>query len=162
MTRSGVRQIAAPPTAGVLPFLMPFGVYVLHTLEELPGFAAWATRHFGPETTSAFASYHVPLMLLVLACSWRATQRDRHGVWVVLATALQWQFAVNALFHLGTWVVLGEYSPGAVTAAVVALPATAWYLAWIRREDRASGREIAVALVVGTLVAAAAIGFLFL
>jgi hypothetical protein len=153
------RQTA--PAAGVLPFLLPFGVYVLHTLEELPGFAAWATRHFGPESTSMFAAYHIPLMLLVLACSWYAMRQGRHGAWVVLATAFQWQFGVNALFHLSTWIILGEYSPGAVTAAVVSIPATACYLTWIRREDRASGREIAVALVLGTLIAAGAIGFLF-
>ncbi|MGW3352801.1 HXXEE domain-containing protein [Nonomuraea rubra] len=148
--------------AGPLPFLLPFGVYVLHTLEELPGFASWATRHFGPETTSMFAGYHIPLMLLVLVVSWRAVRQGAHGVWVVLATAFQWQFAVNALFHLGTWLILGEYSPGAVTAAVVSIPATICFLTWIRRERRASGREVGLALALGTLIAAAAIGFLFL
>ncbi len=156
----GSREVA--PIGGVLPFLLPFGVYVLHTLEELPGFAAWATRHFGPETTGMFAAYHIPLVLLVLATSWRAVRQGRHGVWVVLATAFQWQFAMNALFHLGAWVALGEYSPGAVTASVVSLPATAVYLAWIRREGRADTREIALALLLGTLIAAAAVGFLFL
>lgn len=54
-----------------MPFLLPFGVYVLHTLEELQGFAVWASRHFGPETTGMFAAYYIPLMLLVLLCSWR-------------------------------------------------------------------------------------------
>ncbi|MGN9837106.1 HXXEE domain-containing protein [Nonomuraea sp. H19] len=158
--QSGSRH--SSPIAGELPFLLPFVVYVLHTVEELPGFAAWAGRHFGPETTSMFAAYHIPLMLLVLACSWRAMRQGRSGPWVVLATAFQWQFSVNALFHLTTWIILGEYSPGAVTAAVVAIPATACYLAWIRREERATGREIALAIVLGTLIAAAAIGFLFL
>ncbi|MGW4498982.1 HXXEE domain-containing protein [Micromonospora sp. NPDC004336] len=143
------------------PFLLPFGVYVLHTLEELPGFAAWATRHFGPESTGTFAAYHIPLILLVLACSWRAA-RTGGGGWVVAATAFQWQFAVNAVFHLATWVVLGDYSPGAVTAATVSLPATAYYLTWLWRHRRATGRQIALAIPLGTLIAAAAIGFLFL
>ena len=145
-----------------LPFLAPFAVYVLHTLEELPGFAAWATRHFGPETTSTFAAYHVPLILLVGFCSWRAMRAGRGGVWVVLATALQWQFAVNALFHLTTWIALDDYSPGAVSATTVSIPATVLYFAWIRRENRATTRETVVAVGVGTLIAAAAIGFLFL
>ena len=143
-------------------FLLPFGVYVLHTLEELPGFAAWATEHFGPETTGTFASYHIPLMLLTLLCSWRAVRADRHGGWVVLATALQWQFGVNALFHLTSWIALGDYSPGAVTGAVVSLPATAFYLRWVRREGRVSTREFGLALGIGTVIAALAIGFLFL
>ncbi|GAA3832630.1 hypothetical protein GCM10022226_62390 [Sphaerisporangium flaviroseum] len=50
----------------------------------------------------------------------------------------------------------------AVTAAVVCVPATVYYLAWIRREDRASSREIVLALALGTVIAALAIGFLFL
>ncbi len=37
------------------PFLLPYVVYVLHTLEELPGFAAWASTHFGPENTGTLA-----------------------------------------------------------------------------------------------------------
>lgn len=155
--------VARPvPDLSALPFLAPFAVYILHTLEELPGFADWATRHFGPETTSTFAAYHVPLILLVGYCSWRAMRAGRGGVWVVLATAFQWQFAVNALFHLTTWVALGDYSPGAVTAVTVSIPATVLYFAWIRREDRATRRELALGVGVGTLIAAAAIGFLFL
>jgi hypothetical protein len=150
-----------PDARAAWPFLLPFGVYILHTLEELPGFAAWATRHFGPESTGTFAAYHIPLILLVLACSWQAARTGR-GAWVVAATAFQWQFAVNALFHLSTWVALGDYSPGAVTAATVSLPATAYYLTWLRRHNRASIRQIALAIPLGTLIAAAAIGFLFL
>jgi|GEM_PF-6421305 len=106
---------------GTLPFLLPFVVYVLHTLEELPGFAAWATP-LQTRTTDTFAGYHIPLMLLVLLGSRRATAAG--GRWMIAASAFQWQFAVNAVFHLGSWVILGEYSPGAVTAAVIALPAT--------------------------------------
>jgi hypothetical protein len=59
-------------------------------------------------------------------------------------------------------IALGEYSPGAVTAAVVSLPATAYYLTWIRRQARATTREVSVAVALGTLIAAAATGFLFL
>ncbi|MFI0448865.1 HXXEE domain-containing protein [Actinomadura sp. 6N118] len=159
-----VRQEAAPPVLidSTVLFLLPFVVYVLHTLEELPGFAAWATRHFGPESTGMFAAYHIPLMLLVLLCSWQARRARRHGGWVVMATAFQWQFAVNAVFHLTSWIILGDYAPGAVTGAVVSLPATALYLSWICREARATTREIGLALALGTLIAALAIGFLFL
>jgi len=41
--------------------------------------------------------------------------------------AFQWQFFVNAFFHLATWVMFAEYSPGAVTGAVVAIPATLFF-----------------------------------
>jgi len=36
----------------------------------------------------------------------------RHGGWVVMAIAEQWQFAVNALFHLAAWITLGDYAVG--------------------------------------------------
>ncbi|GIG70421.1 hypothetical protein Pen01_67160 [Phytomonospora endophytica] len=153
---------AAAPDLSALPFFLPFAVYILHTLEELPGFAAWATRHFGPETTSTFAAYHVPLILLVGYCSWRAARAGHGGVWIVLATAFQWQFAMNALFHLTTWIALGEYSPGAVTAATVSIPATGLYFAWIRRTGRATTRELVLGVAAGTVIAAGAVGFLFL
>ena len=128
----------------------------------MQGFAAWATRHFGPETTGNFAAYHIPLMLFVLACSAQAVRRRRRGGWVIMATAFQWQFFVNALFHLTSWFVLKEYSPGAVTAAVVAIPATVVYFTWLRRERRATGQEVVAALAIGTIIAGLAIGFLFL
>lgn len=153
---------SATPQLSVLPFLLPFGVYVLHTIEELPGFAAWATRNFGPESTGMFAAYHIPLMLLVLLCAWRALRAGAHGAWVVMATAFQWQFAVNAVFHLTGWAIIGEYAPGAVTGVVVSIPATLFYFSWIRRESRITGRELAVAILIGTIIAALAIGFLFL
>lgn len=79
---------------------------------------------------------------------------------MVIATAFQWQFACNAVFHLVTWITFGEYSPGAVTATVVSLPATVFHFTWIRRQGRATTREISVAIAAGTLIAAAAIGFL--
>ncbi|RSM71648.1 hypothetical protein DMB66_07340 [Actinoplanes sp. ATCC 53533] len=150
------------PTLQTAPFLVPYLVYVLHTLEELPGFAAWATEHFGRESTGAFAAYHIPLMLLVLLCSWRAALAGRHGGWVVMAIAFQWQFAVNALFHLAAWITLRDYSPGAVTGAVVSIPATMYFFTWIRHHARATTTEITVAVAVGTVIAGLAIGFLFL
>ena len=152
---------ASSPTLEVAPYLLPYVVYVAHTLEELPGFAAWASERFGPQTTGTFAAYHIPLMLVVLLCSLRAMRAGSHGVWVVLTTAFQWQFALNALFHLTTWVVLGDYSPGAVTGAVVSIPATVFYLWWIRRDQRVTPRELAVAIGLGTVIAALAISFLF-
>jgi hypothetical protein len=152
----------ATPTFQAAPFLLPYLVYVLHTLEELPGFAAWASKHFGAESTGTFAGYHIPLMLLVLFCSWRAAVAGRHGGWVVMAIAFQWQFGVNALFHLTTWIALGDYSPGAVTGTVVSIPATVYFFTWIRRQARATTAEITLAVAIGTVVAALAIGFLFI
>ncbi|MEV6325606.1 HXXEE domain-containing protein [Nocardia sp. NPDC051787] len=140
----------------------PFVVFVVHTLEEMPQFAAWVSAHFAPLTTEKFAVSHIPLILLVLLCSWRALRPSAHMGWVVLVVAFQWQFAVNAVFHLATAAWYGDYSPGMVTAATVALPATLVVLAWIRRERLLTAAQLATAMAVGTAIAAAAIGVLFL
>lgn len=149
------------PSPADWPFLLPYAVYIVHTLEELPGFAAWASANFGPETTGSFAAYHIPLILLVGFTGWRA-MRTGGRTWVLLATAFQIQFGLNALFHLTVWTATGEYAPGAVTGAAVSIPATVCYLAWVRRERIVSGPRLVFAAVIGALIAAAAIGFLFL
>jgi hypothetical protein len=46
--------------------------------------------------------------------------------------------------------------------AVVSIPATGYFFAWVRRQARATAAELIPAVAVGTVVAAVAIGFLFL
>ncbi|MFE7802138.1 HXXEE domain-containing protein [Nocardia sp. NPDC057440] len=143
-------------------FFAPFAVFVVHTLEEMPQFAAWVSQHFAHMTTEKFAVSHIPLILLVLLCSWQASRPDARVGWVIMAVAFQWQFAVNAVFHLGTAAVFGDYSPGMVTAATVALPATAWFFTRVRHERFLSTRQLVLAVVIGTAIAAAAISVLWL
>ncbi|MBF6331410.1 HXXEE domain-containing protein [Nocardia transvalensis] len=145
-----------------LMLVAPFVVFVVHTLEEMPGFASWVSAHFAPLTTEKFAVSHIPLILLVLLCSWRALRPDARTGWVIMAVAFQWQFAVNAVFHLGSAAWFGDYSPGMVTAATVALPVTLAVFTWVRRERILTGPQVITALAIGTAVAAAAIGVLFL
>ncbi|RDI54251.1 HXXEE domain-containing protein [Nocardia mexicana] len=150
-----------PAAAVPLLFFLPFAVFVVHTLEEMPQFAAWVSEHFAHLTTEKFAVSHIPLILLVLLCSWQAARNPSRTGWVIMAVAFQWQFAVNAAFHLGTAAWFGDYSPGMVTAATVALPATVYFFVVVRRERMLTVRHTAIALVIGTAVAAAAIGVLF-
>ncbi|WP_102143119.1 HXXEE domain-containing protein [Mycobacterium hubeiense] len=140
---------------------VPFVVFVLHTLEELPQFAAWVSKHFSPLTTDKFAVTHIPLILVVLLCSWQAARPHARVGWVIMVVAFQWQFAVNAVFHLGAAAWFGDYSPGMVTAATVSLPATVFFFAWLRRERILTANQVATAVAVGTAIAAAAIGVLF-
>jgi hypothetical protein len=44
----------------------------------------------------------------------------------------------------------------------VSIPATGYFFAWVRRQARATAAELILAVAVGTVVAAVAIGFLFL
>ncbi|MEU4710840.1 HXXEE domain-containing protein [Nocardia salmonicida] len=103
-----------------------------------------------------------PLILLVLLCSWQATRPRVASGWVVMAVALQWQFAVNAIFHLGAAAWFGDYSPGMVTAATVALPATLLMLTWVCRESVLTASQLAAAIAIGSGIAAVAISVLFI
>jgi len=143
-------------------FWLPSIVFIVHTLEELPSFATWASLHFGPLTAEKFAVSHIPMILLVLFASYKASIVGNHGRWVVLATAFQWQFGVNAIFHLGTFGFFRDYSPGMVTAACVLLPSTGYFMTRVWREKRLTGVELIVAIVVGTVIGIAAVGVLFL
>ncbi|HEY8875743.1 MAG TPA: HXXEE domain-containing protein [Desulfosporosinus sp.] len=143
-------------------FWLPYVVFIIHSLEELPGFPRWASRYFNPITTNKFAFSHIPLILLVLLASYKASTIGYHGGWVVLVTACAWQFGVNALFHLATTVIFREYSPGMVTAATVSLPASIYFMMTVWNENRLTGMEMVQAIFWGTIIATAAIGVLFL
>ena len=144
------------------PFLWPSAYFVLHTLEELPDFADWVTRHFGPLTTLTFATTHIPMFLLVFTASWLALRRQRHGRWVVLAVAAGVEFALNAVFHLVTAAASGEYSPGMLTASSLGLPGSVLFVRWAYADQRVNRRELVAAVLLGTGIAAAAVGVLYL
>ncbi len=143
-------------------FFLPAVYIILHTLEELPGFAIWVETHFGSHPTSMFAAQHIVIWLLIFLFSYMAYRKERHGVWVVLATAAQIQFAFNALFHLGTFLIFQTYSPGMVTAGAIGLPLTIWFILRIRREGRISGKELGCATLIGAVIAILAISVLFI
>ncbi|WP_157224252.1 HXXEE domain-containing protein [Nocardia paucivorans] len=99
-------------------------------------------------TTEKFAVSHIPLILIVLLRSWRASPPDAHTGRMVMTVAFQWQFAVNAIFHLGTAAWFGDYSPDMVTAATVALPVTVWGFARVRRKRLLTGTQQVAAIGV--------------
>jgi hypothetical protein len=64
-----------------------------------------------------------------------------------MAAAFHWQFAVNALFHLTAWIMLGDNPPGAVIGAGAADPATVFLFVWRRHQCRTSAAELILATV---------------
>lgn len=146
------------PPAAV--FWLPTVTFLLHTLEELPDFPIWVSRHFAAMSVLEFAAIHIPLIGLVLWASVKAQDPASPG-WRFMAYAFQWQFAFNALFHLGAATVFQDYSPGMVTAATVALPATVYMTRVNARSGLISPGRAPAAIGVGAAIAAAAIGVLF-
>lgn len=154
-----------PPTVLVdksIIFFLPSLYIVIHTLEELPGFAAWVDVHFGTHPTDMFALQHIFIWLLVFLISYKAYQKKRASKWVIMATAAQIQFALNALFHITTFVLFQEYSPGVISASAIGIPATIWFLRTIHRSGAVTSKDFAWAALWGTLIAIAAVSFLFL
>lgn len=104
----------------------------------------------------------IPLMMLVIYASFRAWSGPPGTPWRFWATAFQWQFAFNAAFHLSLAAIDREYVPGMVMAASVSLPATAAVAIGVKRFTLISGWQQIGAIFAGGVIAALAIGALFI
>lgn len=145
-----------------LVFWLPYVVLLIHTIEEIPGFSKWATRHFAPMSSYKHVVIQACIILLVLLVSYKASLIGYNGIWVVLAAAFQLHIGINALFHIVTTIVYKEYSPGLLTAVTLSLPSTIYFFHQIYSENRLTTLELTVSLIVGTVIGASAIGTLFL
>lgn len=142
-------------------YWLPSMCFILHTIEELPLFASWVTKHFGPYTTEHFVITHIPLIWLGIASSYYATIKTNGRIWKILCIAWQWQFGLNAIFHLTTAVLFKEYSPGMLTAGAINLPATGYILYFIDKHKLITKKDMLIALIIGTIVAVSVIATLF-
>ena len=162
MTQSETLPAAPLTLTASVVFWLPSATFILHTLEELPDFPTWVSAHFGAMGVLEFAAIHIPLIALVIWTSYRAHRPQGSPSWRFMAYAFQWQFAFNALFHLSAAALFQDYSPGMVTAATVALPATAFLTVFNRRHAFLQPRTALAAIGVGAAIAVAAVGFLFI
>lgn len=133
--------------------LLAPAAYLLHILEEAPGFVVWTrlypTLFSNTLSTTVFvvtnAVYMSLVVVSVLLCARRAA--------VTLGLAVIAFLFSNAVFHIGFTILSGIYSPGTVTAVVLYVPLSfaAFYAA--SREGLLSIRRVLVALLLGVVVA---------
>jgi Protein of unknown function with HXXEE motif len=142
-------------------FWLPSLTFILHTLEELPEFPIWVSKHFSSMSVVEFSVIHIPLIWFVIWVSYRATATSSMPAWRFWACAAQWQFAFNAIFHLGSSAAFSDYSPGMVTAATVALPATIFMTVRCHRLGLMPKDQALKAACVGGIIAIIAVGTLF-
>ncbi|HYU34544.1 MAG TPA: HXXEE domain-containing protein [Thermoanaerobaculia bacterium] len=136
---------------GRLALLAPV-VFVLHFLEEAPGFVSWFNRLVEPDisqplflTVNGTAFVITVLLAMVLAAT-------REPVAAVIDLAwLAFLMLANALFHLTATVVHHIYSPGTVTAAVLYLPYFAVFFSVVLKRLRVPVGVALVATVLGAL-----------
>jgi hypothetical protein len=137
-------------------FLVTPIIFLLHILEEWPRFPEWATRHFGTTSRAWFVYTHIVLVSVVTGICWMATFESSR-TWIILAFATQWGLQTNAVFHLVTWRLFKEYSPGLVTALILFVPATAWQVLTLEIDLS----DFATAVALGSLAGGAAISSLW-
>ena len=103
-----------------LVWLFPIA-YVLHVLEELPRFTAWAMRYANPGFTMRdYLTVHLTGIVVSVAAPLVISYfSNRFVVFVFFAFVLTPAAFFNILFHAGATVVFGVYCPGLITALTV-------------------------------------------
>ena len=133
------------------------GALALHVAEEAPGFAAWARRNtWAGYSDRDFVAINASGLALT-AFAGAAVRREPRLFALWYAGIVSQQLLWNPVFHVGTTIAYGEYSPGLVTALAF-FPALWWRET--RRALRAgqlSHRSAAAAAVAGGLIHLAAI-----
>jgi uncharacterized protein with HXXEE motif len=123
------QRIAAPSAFQFhrLVWLFPLA-YVLHVLEELPRFTAWAIRYASPSFTMRdYLTVHVTGIAVAVAAPFIISYfSNRYVVLFFFAFVFTPAALLNILFHAGATVVFGVYCPGLITASTV-YP-TVWFL----------------------------------
>lgn len=119
----------------------------VHIIEEYAmNFPGWALRFFSmPITSEDFHLVNACVSLYAIACAvvgWRLP---------AFSLTIAGLIGLNGLFHAGASLVVGGYSPGAVTGLVVFVPvALATYRAAFRA-GVASTRAVTISLLVGVV-----------
>lgn len=103
-------------------------LFMLHVIEEAPGFVAWFNSLVERGITqSTFLSVNaVGFLITVVLAAALALTRERTAGLLVLAW-LGFLMLANALFHLVATVVHERYSPGVITGTILYLPYFIWF-----------------------------------
>ena len=127
-------------------------IFLLHVLEEAPGFVDWLNRHVEPDiTTGLFLAVNLGGFAITMAAS-IALLASGGTARVLLATAwFGFVFLANAVLHLTAWIVFSEYAPGMVTSGVLYLPFFALFSRRVLRSRAAKPLHLVAAATIGSL-----------
>jgi energy-converting hydrogenase Eha subunit G len=112
-------------------------VFVLHVLEETPGFVAWFNRQVQPDITPRlfFSVVATGFIITLMVAAIMAANRDRAAA--IVATAwIGFLMLANGIFHLVATLAQRGYTPGVVTGSLLYLPVSLLFFAAIARECR--------------------------
>jgi hypothetical protein len=127
--------------------LAPF-IFIVHFLEESPGFVAWFNSHVARGITPGlFWTVNFTALFITLAVvAFEWFSRTPLSLGVALAWLSFLMFA-NAVFHLAGSLVDGRYVPGLVTAVLLYLPFYIWLFVRAVKSRRVTAAALLVAAV---------------
>jgi len=123
------RRIASVSRLGFrrLVWLFPIA-YLLHVLEELPRFTAWAMRYASPNFTMRdYLAVHLTGIVVAVAAPLVISYfSNRFVVFIFFTFVFTPAAFFNIVFHAGATLAFGVYCPGLITALTL-YPAV-WFL----------------------------------
>ncbi len=120
---------------------------LIHVAEEFYfGFPVWATRHFGTTTFAWYIVSHLVISVPYVAILIMTFKGWKWGIF--FAVALQGLIFFNGLFHISTYLLWGEYSPGIISQLVI-IPLTCIVYSLILKHKLLTLRETAIGTLVG-------------
>ena len=128
--------------------------FVLHVLEEAPGFVAWFNAHAEPDiSTSLFLAVNVGGLLITLLVSAVAVNARGRATALIATAWVGFLMLANGLLHVTATIVDRAYAPGVVTSILFYLPFSALFIAAVAREFALPRATVAaVALIGGALM----------
>jgi hypothetical protein len=125
-------------------------VFVLHVLEEAPGFVAWFNRLVprGITESTFFSVNAAGLLITLVLVALVAASHDRASG-LALAAWVGFLFLANGLLHLVGTIVHGRYAPGVVTGTLLYLPYGTLLLRSIARDLALDRRAVFAAAALG-------------
>ena len=134
-------------------WLLP-AAFVVHVLEEAPGFTEWVNQYASERYTSDdFVRNNMLGLLLSVGATLVVTRtRNRNVFLLFYSTILTQQALWNTVFHVGSTAGFSAYSPGLVSSLLLFIPLW-WQLTRLAlSEGLISGRGVAVATMIAGLI----------
>jgi hypothetical protein len=110
-------------------------IFLLHVLEEAPGFVEWFNGLVARGISQPlFLTVNFVAFLITVALAAMVAAAPGPGTGVALTAWVGFLMLANGLFHLVATLVHGRYSPGVVTGTLLYLPVGVFTLRAVARE----------------------------
>jgi hypothetical protein len=129
-----IDEAASPISRAIL--LAPL-VFILHVIEEAPGFVEWANAHVEPDiTTGTFWSVNTTGLIVTLVVVGMIKISPSPLAHILAIGWLSFLMPANAIIHIVGSVIDEGYAPGVVTAIVLYIPYYFFLMMKIKRSGR--------------------------